>query len=401
MEPEWGDLAYTVWYNNVRPIAVGAMLVGALYTLWGLRGSLVKAVGGALRPHGSVAEATGGKLTRLDTDLNLRHVMTAAFVLIIPITLVYYHFTNNLAGALLAAVIMTVTGFLFSAVGGWLVGLVGGSNQPISGLTLSTLIVAALLMVGIGVTGLPGIGAVLGVSAVVCCASSMAGDMIQDLKVGHLVGGTPRRMEIAEIISTIVVSFVLVFPIMLLHEGNIAAGGIGIGDPALPAPQAGLMAQLATGIVGGEMPWGLIAIGVGLAVALILIKAPAPMLIAVGMYLPLETTFAIFVGGLIKGAADKVAERRLDPKQRTLFDNVGILLASGFIAGEALTGVLIAAMVLLGVGSLTEVFFGVDVLPFVDGAVGGWMALVVFIVVALALIRIPLGTARRAAEETD
>jgi len=229
----------------------------------------------------------------------------------------------------------------------------------------------------------------------------MAGDMIRDLKVGHLVGGTPRRMEIAEIISTIAVSFVLVFPIMLLHEGNIAAGGIGIGDTALPAPQAGLMAQLATGIVGGEMPWGLIAIGVGLAVALILIKAPAPMLIAVGMYLPLETTFAIFVGGLMKGAADKLAERRLDPKQRTVFDNVSILLASGFIAGEALTGVLIAAMVLLGVGSLTEVFFGVDLLPFVDGSLGGWLALVVFAVVGLTLIRIPLGAARRTSASSD
>jgi putative OPT family oligopeptide transporter len=401
VEPEWPDLAYTVWYNNVRPIAVGAMLVGALYTLWGLRGSLTQAIRGALRPHGSAVGSAGDGPSRLELDLNLRYVMVAAFVLIIPMTLMYYHFTGSLFGALLAAVIMTVTGFLFSAVGGWLVGLVGGSNQPISGLTLSTLIVAALLMVGIGVTGLPGIGAVLGVSAVVCCASSMAGDMIQDLKVGHLVGGTPRRMEIAEIISTIVVSFVLVFPIMLLHEGNIAAGGIGIGDTALPAPQAGLMAQLATGIVGGEMPWGLIAIGVGLAVALILIKAPAPMLIAVGMYLPLETTFAIFVGGMMKGAADKLAQRRLDPDQRTVFDNVGILLASGFIAGEALTGVLIAGLVLLGMGSLTEVLFGVDGLPFVDGPVGGWLALAVFAVVALVLIRVPMNAARRRSTEAE
>ena len=399
VEPEWSDMAFTVWYNIVRPIAVGAMLVGALYTLWGLRGSLGKALRGALKPHGAGAESEPLAVSRLELDLNLHYVMVAALLLIIPITLVYYHFTGNLGGALLAAVIMTLTGFLFSAVGGWLVGLVGGSNQPISGLTLSTLIVAALLMVGIGVTGLPGIGAVLGVSAVVCCASSMAGDMIQDLKVGQLVGGTPRRMEIAEIISTIAVSFVLVFPIMLLHEGNIAAGGIGIGDTALPAPQAGLMAQLATGIVGGEMPWGLIAIGVGLAISLILIKAPAPMLIAVGMYLPLETTFAIFVGGVIKGAADKLADRNLDAKQKTVFDNVGILLASGLIAGEALTGVVIAGLVLMGVTSLTSVFFGVDLLPFVDGPMGGWLALGVFVVVALALIRIPMAAARRSSSD--
>lgn len=153
-------------------------------------------------------------------------------------TFVYYIFSDSLAGALLAAISMTVTGFLFAGVGGWLVGLVGGSNQLISGLALSTLIIAALLMVGIGVVGLKGVAAVLAVAGVVCCATAMAGDMIQDLKVGHLIGGTPWKMEVAEIISTVVVSFVLVFPIIILHEGNIAAGGIGIGDTALPAPKA-------------------------------------------------------------------------------------------------------------------------------------------------------------------
>jgi putative OPT family oligopeptide transporter len=392
--PSWSDLSYTVWYNNVRPIAVGAMLVGAIYTLWGLRESLGRALRGALgtRRHEAGRQAPA---SRLEQDLNLRNVLVGAFLLIVPITLVYYHFTSNLLGALLAAVIMTLTGFLFSAVGGWLVGLVGGSNQPISGLTLSTLIVAALIMVWIGVTGLPGIGAVLGVSAVVCCASSMAGDMIQDLKVGQLVGGTPRRMEIAEIISTVSVSFVLVFPIIILHEGNKAAGGIGIGDTALPAPQAGLMAQLATGIVGGEMPWGLILIGIGLALGLILIKAPAPMLIAVGMYLPLETTSAIFVGGMIKAAADKLAERRLGPKEKATFDNIGILLASGFIAGEALTGVIIASLVLAGVSSFSQLFFGVEVFSFVDGPLGGWLGLTVFALVAWALVRTPLAAARK------
>jgi putative OPT family oligopeptide transporter len=390
--PEWADLSYTVWYNNVRPIAVGAMLIGALYTLWGLRDSLAKALKGALHPPKHHED--GAEQSRLERDLNLRYVFVAAVLLVIPMTLIYYHFTQNLMGALMAAVVMLLTGFLFSAVGGWLVGLVGGSNQPISGLTLSTLIVAALMMVWIGVTGLPGIGAVLGVSAVVCCASAMAGDMIQDLKVGQLVGGSPYKMEIAELISTMIVAFVLVFPIMILHEGNIAAGGIGIGDSALPAPQAGLMAQLATGIVGGEMPWGLIIIGMGMACGLILIKAPAPMLIAVGMYLPVETTAAIFVGGLIRKFADGRAEK-LEGDGKTAFENVGILLASGFIAGEALTGVLIAAMVLVGIPSLSQVLFGVESFHFVEGPVGGLLGLVVFFVVAFCLVRIPLRAARR------
>ena len=181
---------------------------------------------------------------------------------------------------------------------------------------------------------------------------------------------------------------------MILHNKGVAKGGIGIGGPDLPAPQAGLMAQLATGIIGGEMPWGLIIIGIGLAIALILIKAPAPMLIAVGMYLPLETTFAIFVGGVIKAAADRVAERKLDPEGRTVFGNVGILLASGFVAGEALTGVILAAFVLLSmsvldVSSMTEWIFGVESFSFVEGHIGGWLSLLVFAGVAIALIRIP------------
>ena len=395
-EPEWADLSYTVWYNNVRPIAVGAMLVGAIYTMWGLRGSLARALRGAMGGRAQAADGTAAGVaeSRLEQDLSLRGTLIAALVLVVPMTALYYYFTSNWIGALVAAVVMTITGFLFSAVGGWLVGLVGGSNQPISGLTLSTLIIAALLMVAVGVTGLPGIGAVLGVAAVVCCASAMAGDMIQDLKVGQLIGGTPRKMEIAELIGTIAVSFVLVFPIMILHEGNLATGGIGIGDTALPAPQAGLMAQLATGIVGGEMPWGLILIGVGMAIGLILIKAPAPMLIAVGMYLPLETSFAIFIGGVIKAIADKWFKPRLDEAGQGRFENAGILLASGLIAGEALTGVLIAVLVLAGLAPLSQWIFADGAGVPADGSLGVWLGLAIFAVVAWVLLRLPMAAGR-------
>ncbi len=314
-------------------------------------------------------------------------------------TLVYYIFSDSLLGALLAAVIMTITGFLFAGVGGWLVGLVGGSNQPISGLALSTLIVAALVMVSIGVVGLGGVAAVLAVAAVVCCATAMAGDMIQDLKVGHLIGGTPWKMEVAEVISTVVVSFVLIFPIIILHEGNIAAGGIGIGDTQLPAPQAGLMAQLAKGIVGGEMPWALIIIGMFFSLGLIMIKAPAPMLIAVGMYLPFDTTFAIFVGGLIKLASDhSLKKRSADDKQKTKVENVGILVASGFIAGEALTGVLLAGLVLLGIPSITSLLTGQETFGLAHSAVGGWLSILIFGIVVWGLIRVPFGSLRNTSE---
>jgi putative OPT family oligopeptide transporter len=376
------DLVYTAWYNLIRPMAVGAMLVGSLYTLCGLRGSLLSALKGILWKHYAHAKARG----RLETDLNLRWIFIAAIGLVIPMAFLYHHFCDNAVGAVVSAVVMLLTGFVFAAVGGWLVGLVGNSNQPVSGLALSTLIIAALVLLIFGIKGLPGIAAVLGVTAVVCCAACLAGDMIQDLKVGQLIGATPWKMELAEIIGTIVAAFVLIFPIIMLHEGNIAMGGTGIGDVRLPAPQAGLMAQLATGIVGGDMPWGLVGAGMIFSLALILIRAPAPMLIAVGMYLPFETTFAIFVGGVMKWMADLIADRQ--GLKASDIEGRGILLASGFIAGEALTGVLLAGLVLAGIPSLTSYFFGVEELPILERA-GGWLSLIIFAVVAYSLVWLP------------
>lgn len=239
---------------------------------------------------------------------------------------------------------MLVTSFLMSAIGGYLVGVMGGSNSPISGLTLSALVFSALLLVMLGVSGLPGIVAVLGVASVVCCACSIAGDMLQDLKIGQILGGTPWRMEIAEIIGVVAAAFVLPVPLYILHYGTPG----GIGGPSLPAPQAGLMSIMAKGIVSGEMAWPLIFIGAALAIVLIMLRAPSVMLIAVGIYLPFETTFAIFVGGVIKHLFDAILKRRnLSEVERMKAENRGILLASGMVAGEALMGVLLASLVLL------------------------------------------------------
>jgi putative OPT family oligopeptide transporter len=168
----------------------------------------------------------------------------------------------------------------------------------VSGLTLTALMIAALLMVGLQVRGTEGVAAVIGTAAVVAIAASVAGSLIQDLKAGHLLGGTPWKMQVAEIISVVVLAFFLMWPIIALHETY------GIGSRQLPAPQAGLMAALAQGIVAGQMAWGLVLMGCVFGVILIMINAPAPMLIAVGMYLPFETTSAIFVGGMLKLVAD-------------------------------------------------------------------------------------------------
>jgi putative OPT family oligopeptide transporter len=387
------DVADSVWRNYVRPIAVGAMLVGAVHTLVTLKGSLTQAFIRVVKDFGKKAfieSSEGGG--RLEIDVSLKWITVGVAVTAIPMTLLYWFFTNSLMGALVAAAVMIITGFLFAAVGGYLVGLIGGSNQPISGLALSTLIIAALLMVAIGVKGAGGVAAVLGVAAVVCCASAMAGDMIQDLKVGHLLGGTPWRMEVAEMISTVLVAFVLIWPMIFLHAG--VPGGI--GGEQLSAPQAGLMAQLATGIVGGNMPWALIGIGIAFGLALVLIKSPSPMLIAVGMYLHFDTTAAIFLGGVLAWIVMLVRRRkRFSAEQKLASENRGTLVASGLIAGEALMAVTLAALYFAlppdppdGISSVATAWLGFDPAAFLNSW-GGWFSLVLFAVVIWALVRVP------------
>jgi putative OPT family oligopeptide transporter len=381
-QPAWDVAAYSVWYNIVRPIAVGMMLVGACYTLFSMRASIVTSLKGAFGASARAAHE-GKHLERTDRDLPFSVLAGGTVVLTLAITAIYYYFTGSWLAAAVAAVVMGLTGFLLSAVGGYLVGLVGSSNQPLSGLTLSALVLSALVMLAIGAKGMSGVAAVLGVASVVACACSVSGSLIQDLKAGHLLGGTPWKMQVVEILAVLLLSLFLMLPIVALHEANLATGGI--GGRALPAPQAGLMAQLAKGIVGGQMAWGLLGAGAAFGVALILCGARAPMLIAVGMYLPFDTVAAMFVGGVIKAAADRLGAD----------EEKGTLLASGMIAGEAIVGILLAVTFLSGISSFTHVLTGADTLPFYP-AWGGWLSLAAFAAVAWVLIRIPMGRPKSA-----
>jgi putative OPT family oligopeptide transporter len=375
--------AYTLWYNIVRPIAVGAMLVGAANTLFSMRSSISRSIRGAFSASSAAGQAAARE--RTDRDIPFQWLGIGTAVLLAAIVWIYRMFTGSWTAALVAGLIMTLTGFLLSAVGGYLVGLVGSSNQPLSGLTLSALVLSALVMLAIGARGRPGVAAVLGVASVVACACSVSGSLIQDLKAGQLLGGTPWKMQVVEILSVVLLSIFLMLPIIALHEANLATGGI--GGRALPAPQAGLMAQLAKGIVGGQMAWGLIGIGAAFGLALVMCGARAPMLIAVGMYLPFDTTSAIFLGGAIKWVADRRA-LRCDEPLRVLRAEKGTLLASGLIAGEAIVGILLAVTFLAGIRSFTYLVAGQDEFPFYAG-LGGWLSLLGFAAVAYVLVRIP------------
>jgi OPT family oligopeptide transporter len=387
----WDVIAYSVWFNIVRPIAVGTMLVGACHTLFSMRHSIAQSIAGAVGASARAARE-GRHIEPTDRDIPFQWVVAGTAVLVVAVTVIYYMFTGSWLAAILAGAVMTVAGFLLSAVGGYLVGLVGSSNQPLSGLTLSALVLSALMMLAIGAKGMSGVAAVLGVASVVACACSVSGSLIQDLKAGYLLGGTPWKMQVVEIISVILLSLFLMLPIVALHEANLATGGI--GGRALPAPQAGLMAQLAKGIVGGEMAWGLIGIGAAFGIALIMCGARSPMLVAVGMYLPFDTVSAIFAGGILKWVVDRFAARR-PAGQRAGIGEKGTLLASGLIAGEAIMGIVLAVTFLSGISSFTRLLTGSDVLGFYP-AWGGWLSLAGFAAVAWVLIRIPLGGANNA-----
>jgi putative OPT family oligopeptide transporter len=378
------DLAAAIGKFVVRPIAVGGMMVGAAFTLFRMRKQLWAGMSRAVSDLKKSAVAHAAT-SRTDRDLNGKVVFGGLGVAFLCMIALYFHFSGVLSGAITAAIVMIVVGFFFAAVSGNLVGMIGSSNNPVSGLTLCTLIIAALLMVAIGVSGMSGVAAVLGVAAVVCVSSAVAGEMLQDLKVGHILGGTPAKMEIGDFLGIAVASAALYFPLLVLHQGNINAGGTGFGDPKLPAPQAGLMAMLAQGIVGGEMAWPLVIVGILMGLSMIMLEVKSVMLFAVGMYLPLETTFAIFLGGIIRWMTDRLRDRRgLNDAQKARVENAGVLTASGLIAGEAIFGLIVASF-----------FFFKKPLPIIFAEPATISGFIVLVILAFVMIRIPLANAGR------
>jgi putative OPT family oligopeptide transporter len=386
----WIAMATNVWKYIVRPIAIGGMLVSAVFTLYRMRASLATGIG---RSIGDVKKAATGESAteRTEQDLKFNWIVTGILLTGIGTFFIYNYFAQDVVAAATATVVMIVAGFFFAAVSGYLVGIIGSSNNPISGLTLSTLLVAALLMVALGQKGQAGVAAVLGVAGVVCVSSAVAGEMLQDLKVGHILGGTPWKMEVGDLIGVAAAAAVMFFPILILHQGDINTGGTGLGGATYPAPQASLMALLSQGIVGGHMAWPLIIVGGVMGLGFILMQVRSPMLVSVGMYLPLETTFAIFLGGVIKGIVERVNARKAhNDAQKARVENTGVLLAAGLIAGEALVGLLFAGLAVANLQYGTWLTSVISIFPLNFG----W-SLLVFVFIGWLLVQIPIGNAGR------
>jgi putative OPT family oligopeptide transporter len=383
----WENAATVVWKEIVRIVAIGGMLVAACYTLYRMRKSLGTGLSRSVKDLKKATQGSGESVERTEKDLNSAWILAGICIsAVLTFIITYFIFETTVLVAIVASTVMIILAFFFAAVSGYLVGIIGSSNNPISGLTLTALVVTALIFVALGVKGTSGVAAVLGIAAIVCVAAAVGGEMFQDLKAGHILGGTPWKMQIGNIIGVALSSLVMFGVLILLNQGDINMGGDGFGSKELPAPQAGLMATLAQGIVGGEMTWILIIAGMILGFAFILMGLKSPMLIFVGMYLPFGTVCAIFAGGLVKGILDMyTARRKYTEKQLATTDNTGVLLASGLIAGEALMGLIIAIF------AVFNIFFK-DILPINNPSY--LIGLLIIFVIGYFLVTIPLRKAK-------
>jgi len=345
---------YTVWSYQVRLIGVGAMVVGGLWTLFTLRSSLGLGIKKAI--YGAKTE--GKDIIRTQKDLNFKKTFLAIFLMIIPMFILYVWFSGLWAESFVFALIMLLVAFVGAAIAGYMAGLVGSSNNPISGVTVSVLLFTALVAVGMGIKGPEVYVIVIAVAAVACCAAAISGDVMQDLATGHMLGATPWKMQIAEMVGVIAVAPFLGVVIYLLDQAYH------IGSTKLLAPQSFMMSLVVKGVVTGEMVWPYILMGAVIAFILILMDLPV-LPVAIGVYLPFTLGAPIFVGGAVRHVVNRIVDKRVPPEKEEVSDweavikkkglsirdivtQRGLIMSAGLIAGEALMGVIVAILIVAG-----------------------------------------------------
>lgn len=328
-----------------RYLGVGMMLVGGFWALFKLRKSLLGGVLAGLEAYKK--GKAGGGVIRTERDMPMNIILGLIVFSVIPLFFLFNHFTHSLAISAVMAVVMLVAGFLFSAVASYMAGLVGSSNNPVSGITISTILVSSLLLLGMGMESPAGPVAAILIGGIVCCAAAIGGDNLQDLKCGQLVGSTPWKQQVMQILGVVVAAIAMAPILNLLNDAYT------IGSKGLPAPQANLMASVAKGVFAGGLPWGIVGVGAVIAVVVILIdvsldkaksKIRVPvMAFAVGAYLPFDLTLPIFLGGVIAHFVNRYLDRtNADHNRRAEAERNGLLFAAGLITGEALLGIVLA-----------------------------------------------------------
>ena len=352
------DYAGRIWSKRTRYLGVGGMLLGGLWTIFAMRKSLFSGIVSGLRAYRQV---TGDKNTiaRTEKDMPMKWILILIIASIIPLYLVYQHFVKDVTVSLPMAAVMLVAGFVFSAVAAYMAGLVGSSNNPISGVTIATVTVTALLLVVLmGRDNVNGPAAAIIIGSVVCCAAAISGDNMQDLKAGRIVGATPWRQQVMELVGTTAGALVIAPVLMLLYKAYGFRGQPGAGPDALSAVQANLMASVAQGVFKGDLPWTYVFIGMGIAAAVIAsdeylkrigstFRTPV-LAVTIGIYLPLELAVPIFLGGLIHYATKRFHTQRQTAKEQIEESSRnGLLFASGLITGEALMGIILAIPIII------------------------------------------------------
>jgi len=358
------DGAGGIWGTYVRYIGAGALAAGGIISLIKSLPLIVRTFRDAIKSLG------GGKNTvvnRTTEDINIKIVLLAILVLTMLVWLV-----PAIPVSLVGAIIVVIFGFFFATVSSRMVGLVGSSNNPVSGMAIATLLIATLILKLTGEAGATGMQAAIAIGSIICIVAAIAGDTSQDLKTGYLLGATPKKQQIGEVIGVVASALAIGATLYLLDSAW------GFGSEELGAPQATLMKMVIEGIMGGNLPWGLILMGVFLAITVELLGIPV-LPFAIGVYLPVQLNACIMVGGIVRLVFDKMKEGK--KKDRVIND--GILFCSGMIAGEGLVGILLAVLAVFGVADLIDLS-GLLNLP---AAVTNIGSLVVFALVVLSLLK--------------
>jgi putative OPT family oligopeptide transporter len=342
-----------LWNTQIRYMGVGAMIVGGIVSIINVRHGIVKGIRSIVL--GYSGSGTGIGIERTDQDMGRKMILIVGLAAIIPTFFLYSYLTASVSIAIVAGIGMIITGFFFVAVSSYMVGLIGSSNNPVSGMTISTLLLTSGLLLLFGMTGNQGIIASLGVAGVVCCAACMAGDTSQDLKTGYLVGATPWKQQLGLILGVIFPAFIIAPILTVLHTAH----GIGVqvkeGVPFLRAPQANLFASISKAMfTDRSLPWTMVLIGIGIGLALLVIdsylqKRNSPfrayvMPVAVGIYLPMSLSTPILIGGILNLVVARSLRGRTAEEQEEGL-HTGVLFSSGLIAGESITGIIIAALI--------------------------------------------------------
>jgi putative OPT family oligopeptide transporter len=380
----WGF--FNIWGSYIRYIGVGAMVVGGLYTIFKLRANLASGI------REAIIGIKGGQVDakqRTDRDLNFKFVFLAIGALTIPVFLLYGMISDNWPVSAFMAVFAILFAFIASAIAGYMAGLLGSSNNPISGVTVSVLLITTLILLGFGLSGTGAFGVAILIAAVICCAAAISGDVLQSMACGQMVGATPKNQQIAELVGVLAAAPILAFVVQALDKAYH------IGSPDLAAPQAFLMAGIVEGVLTGEMVWPFVLAGMVLAFVLILIDLPV-LPVAIGIYLPFTLSVPIFSGGIVRHVTNKFIERKygsaeeeeisdwelaikqtgVKPKEKVI--RTGLLLTAGLIAGEALMGVTVAFLIIGGFD--LAIFDFPPILP----------AVLIWLFIAVLLAYIPL-----------